>query len=305
MPELELLEQDPALPLDDRLRQPGRPRRVEHPQRVVERDRLERERVVAEEAVLPAAAVEVAEPHDRRADLLADRRDRRAAVEVLAAVAVAVDREQHLRLDLGEAVDDAARAELRRGRRPHRAERRRGQERRERLRDVRQVRRDAVAAPDAAGGEPGADRRRLRPQPSPGPLAQLAQLRRVEERDAVVRLAAEQPLGVVERRAREPHGAGHRRVRQDRAVVAELAVALPDQPPEPVEVLHRPAPEGGVVLRPAIGHQPRHRGSLGPLGRRLPQQLAVRHRADPRRARSRGASTPAGAGARRRARSGG
>ena len=46
----------------------------------------------------------------------------RGAVEVLAAVAVAVDREQHLRLDLGEAVDHAARAELGRGARPDRAD---------------------------------------------------------------------------------------------------------------------------------------------------------------------------------------
>ena len=40
------------------------------------------------------------------------------AVEVLAAVAVAVDGEKDLRLDLGEAVDDAAGAEVRGAARP-------------------------------------------------------------------------------------------------------------------------------------------------------------------------------------------
>ena len=67
---------------------------------MVERDRLEGERRVAEEAVLPARAVEVAEPDDRGADLGPDGVDRLALVEVLAAVAVAVDGQQHLRLDL-------------------------------------------------------------------------------------------------------------------------------------------------------------------------------------------------------------
>jgi hypothetical protein len=39
--------------------------------------------------------------------------DRVAAVEILAAIAIAVHAEEHLRLDLGEAVDDAAGAEVR------------------------------------------------------------------------------------------------------------------------------------------------------------------------------------------------
>ena len=46
------------------------------------------------------------------------------AVELAPVVAVAVDRQQHLRLDLREAVDHAARAEVRRAARPDRAERR-------------------------------------------------------------------------------------------------------------------------------------------------------------------------------------
>ena len=51
---LELLQQDPAVPLDDRLRQAGGPRRVEDPEGMVEGDALEAERRArAELAELP------------------------------------------------------------------------------------------------------------------------------------------------------------------------------------------------------------------------------------------------------------
>ena len=116
--------------VDDRLRQPGRARAVEHPERVVERHLLE-----GELSLLPAGArgrpsgslaeagerrlrVEVAEQHRVR-----DRRQRGEQllhdgepVEVLASVAVAVHGQEHLRLDLREAVDHAAGAEVRRAR---------------------------------------------------------------------------------------------------------------------------------------------------------------------------------------------
>ena len=69
-----------------------------------------------------------------------------AAVDELVAVAVAGDGEQHRRLELAEPVEHAPRAELRRARRPDGAEARRGEEGDERLRDVREVRDDAVAA---------------------------------------------------------------------------------------------------------------------------------------------------------------
>ena len=81
-------------------------------------------------------------------------RDALAAVEVLAAVAVAVGREQHLRLDLGEAVDHGRDAELRRAARPDRADARRGQQRDDGLRRVRQVGHHAVAAPDPEPAQP-------------------------------------------------------------------------------------------------------------------------------------------------------
>src|SRR5438874_753110 len=63
-PLLELLDQDGPVPLDDRLRQPGRAGGVEHPQRVVERDLLEGQFVVEREQLVPghrlAQALEVA-----------------------------------------------------------------------------------------------------------------------------------------------------------------------------------------------------------------------------------------------------
>ena len=85
----------------------------------------------------------------------ADRRHLLAAVDRAVAEAVAADRQQHRRLELREAVDDAARAELGRAARPDRAEARRRRERHERLGDVRQVRDDAVARADAEPHEAG------------------------------------------------------------------------------------------------------------------------------------------------------
>ena len=134
-----------------------------------------------------------------------------AAVEVLPAVAVPVDGEQHLRLDLREAVDDAADAELGRRRRPDRAERGAGEERRDRLGDVRQVRGDAVAAADAVCVQPAriaAVAARSSPHVN---SACVAQLGGVHDRDRLVVVAAEDMLGVGELGAREPPCAGHRR----------------------------------------------------------------------------------------------
>ena len=69
----------------------------------------------------------------------------------LAGVAVAVGGDQHLRLDLAEAVEHALDAEIRRARRPDRAEARGGEHRDDRLRHVRQVAGDPVAGADALG----------------------------------------------------------------------------------------------------------------------------------------------------------
>jgi hypothetical protein len=235
---------------------------------------LELERAVLQEALLPAGAVEMAEPDELAADLRVDAVDDAGAVEVLAAVAVAVDRQQDLRLDLREAVDDAAGAELGRRGGPDRPERGGGHEGGDGVGDVREVAGDAVAPADAAGREPGADLRRARLQVAPRPGVERAQLRGVADGDAVVRLVAEQVARVADLRAREPLRAGHRGVGED-AVVAPLhAEEVPDRRPEALEVVDGPAPQRVVVVMALVAHEARHGGVL--------EQLRVgSHRIDP------------------------
>ena len=54
---LQVLEEDPAVAVDDRLRQPGRARRVEDVQRVRERHGLELERAGLGEKLVPGDRV--------------------------------------------------------------------------------------------------------------------------------------------------------------------------------------------------------------------------------------------------------
>ncbi len=110
----------------DRLRKPRRAGAVEHPERVIGRNLLEDERGSRSSLaqLLPGqrsadARTSVLRVEIREHDGVLDRRQLReqllhdsGAVEVLAAVPVAVDREQHLRLDLGEAVDHAPGTEV-------------------------------------------------------------------------------------------------------------------------------------------------------------------------------------------------
>src|SRR4029079_16274304 len=102
-----------------------------------------------------------------RRQLPLERRDRLAAVEVPAAVAIAVDREQHLRLDLGEAFDDAADAELWRATRPGGADARTAEEGRNRLGDVGEIGGDAVACDDACLAQGAGDSAGTRPKLAP------------------------------------------------------------------------------------------------------------------------------------------
>ena len=195
--------------------------------------------------VLPAAAVEVAQPHERPADARVDLVDDLRAIEVAPAVAIAVDGEQHRRLDLREAVDHRARAEVRRAARPDRAEPGRGQERRDGLGDVRHVGRDAVAATDAERAQARLDARGDRAQLRPRHLLQRAQLGGVADRHRVVVAAAEDVLGIGERRAGKPPRAGHLATREHlarRGVEAHVEV-LGDRRPEALEVADRPAPQ--------------------------------------------------------------
>ena len=208
-----------------------------------------------------------------------------AAIEVAAVVAVAVDAEEHLRLDLREPVDDRAGAEVGRAARPDRADRCGGEEGDHRLGQVRDVGDDPVAAPDSALAQSGGRAGDVLAELAPGHRAELAQLGRVLDREPVAGLAREQILGVVELGAGEPARAGHVAAGEDALVGRRGADAevVPDRRPEVFELVDRPAPQGFVVIAEAeapVGFEPAHVGgqvgALDHLGGGRPEQLAGR-----------------------------
>ena len=250
-----VLDDDPAVPVHDPLRQPGGAGGVEHPERVVERDRLVGELAPLLGERLPAHRVldRLADGQDGRAQrrqLLAERRDGRADVEALAAVDIAVDGEQHGGLDLGEPVVHGAGPEVRRARRPDRAEAGRGQERHERLDAVGRQRDHPVAATD-----PERDESRPRPadelaQLTTGDRALEPVLAGVDQRGVGVAAGGEGLLGVVQRGTGEPPRPGHLPGTEDgggRGVEADVEV-LDEGRPEAVEVGDRPLVQRGVVV---------------------------------------------------------
>ena len=250
----------------DRLRQPRRARAVEHPERMIRRHaartRAARPRRWRRSSSQPSASpspaerrirVEVAE-HDR----VLDRRQRREQllttaepVEVLAAVAVAVDGEQHLRLDLGEAVDHAPGAEVRRAARPDRADRRAGEERGDRLGNVRQVRDHAVARPDAERAQAAARAAPPPPRSSPRVSSRRAAAARTHaESRRHRRRRGRSTCSAKLSRAPGNHSApGIAREPSTRSYGADAidVEALPDRRPEPLEVGRRPLPQARVV----------------------------------------------------------
>ncbi len=218
----------------------------------------------------------------------ADVGDLGGAVDGTAAVAVAVDDEQHHGLDLLEAVDDAARAELGRARRPHRAERGGGQERDQGLGDVREVGRHPVAGPHPEGPEARRGPGHLGAQLGPGQLHALARLGVRDHGDGpVVDPSGHEGLGrVVDPAPGEPAGPGHAAagavgVAEDplRRAGGLHAEVVPDRAPERVEVGHRPLPELGVVgeAEPPLPLEPGQvradAGGGADVGRRTPQHL--------------------------------
>ena len=216
----------------------------------------------------------VGDVHDvpQRGEGGANRRHLLPAVDRAVAEAVAADRQQHGRLELREAVDDAASAELGRAARPDRAEARRRRERHERLGDVRQVGDDAVARADAEPHEAGPRARDLLAKVCERELARVARLGMGDDRDSLrVLVVADQVLGEVQPCAREPRRARHRVVREDGLVrrVRLHLEELPDRRPERRQVVDRPAPQLVVLLEhePALPLEP---GEVAPDLGRLP-----------------------------------
>ena len=177
---LEVLEEDAAVAVDDRLRaapsSPTRTARTAGGRTGRGRRRAARARRAAPTTRRPPGRRR--RPRTRcgdrarrrstgaRAARRGSRRWRRP-VDRLVAVPVAVDRQQHRRLDLGEPVDDGPGPELGRAGRPGGPERGGRQEADHRLGDVGHVRGDAVAAPDAVAHQARAASRRRRPAAPP------------------------------------------------------------------------------------------------------------------------------------------
>ena len=208
-----------------------------------------------------------------------------ATVDVPVAVAIAGDREQHRGLELPKAVEHAARPELRGARRPDRAEAGRGEEAHERLGDVRHIRGDPVAAPDAEPLEARPGARDLIAQVAEREVERGTGLRAREDGDLVdVLVTTDRVCGVVELRAGKPDGARHvvggehplvRRVRPDLEEV-------PERRPEALEVVDRPPVERAVVREgeAALAFQP---VEVAPdlrtpprIGRRRPENVPLR-----------------------------
>ena len=209
----------------------------------------------------------------------------RAAVDELVAVPVARDGEQHRRLELAEAVEHAPRTELWRARRPDRTEARHGEEGDERLRDIREVRDDAVAALHAELLQADAGPRHLLAEVAERQLDRRARLRvRDYRRRAGVLLAADHVLGAVDQRTREPLGAGHL-ARSEHALVRHVRAdfeEVPDRAPEPLEIGDGPAVELLVACEvvSALVPQPLDEAAelepRAPVGRRRPEDLSLR-----------------------------
>ncbi len=293
---LEVFEEDAAVAVDDRLGQPGGPRREQHVQRVVERDAVEGERPGLGEQRRPGdrprdgvdglglgAQIGHDDGRPEAGQGGADLGDGPGPVDLFVAVPVAVDREQHRGLDLGEPVDDGPRPELGRAGRPGSPERCRRQEADHGLGDVRHVRGDAVTAPHAL-----AHQARTTPcdgvaQRRGGQLGGFTRLRSRDDHDVVRGSVGHRQgvLGVVHQGVGEPAGAGHSRIGEGgagRPLRADAEV-VPDRLPERARLIHRPAPRVvvGLERQAPVGGQPgeiaAHARALARVGGWRPEDL--------------------------------
>jgi hypothetical protein len=201
-----------------------------------------------------------------------------------AVVVVAVDGDQHLGLDLSEAVDHAGDTELGGAARPDRPDAGRGQHGDHRLGHVGQVGGDPVALGHPEPAQPGRDRRHPTTQLGVADRAQLPGLVAEQQRRVVV-VATQRQLGMVEGRPREPARPRHASLGQGRTRDRPTDLEeLPDRGPEPVQVVHRPAPQllVGPEPQPSPLAQPAQVAGdvrpLDPFRRRRPHRLDVHQR---------------------------
>jgi len=287
--------------MDDRLGHAGGAGRVDDPERMVERYRLDAQRLVMRQHLRPVVAADRAGYVDFAADGRNQHEvgqrgqggdeigDHRRAVVGLAAVAVAVDGNQHLGRNLPKAVDHGHLAHVRRAAGPDRAQAGRGQEGDDRGRHVGQVAGHAVTrrhAHRAQGMGEGGD---LGFQGIPAHVGQRLGLAGMADGRALACLpgagVAEDLLDVIERGAVEPARTGHGAVVQHApggGVEVEVEVDA-DGVPERLDVGDRPAPEAVVVIEgeAALAAQPCDESgqlaALGKVGGRRPHQLSGCH----------------------------
>ena len=261
----------------DRLGQPGGAGRVQHPQRVAERD-LDELRLAVTGRSREVGPAERAHPrlagrgpggrsrtrggtvrgnsarpvhHDhggqpgQPGDDLADRL---VPAELLAAVAVAAHREQHRGADLREPVDHAVRAEIRRAGRPDGAQAGRGQQADDRFGDVRQERGHPVPLADAERTQGPADPSHFGGQLTVGAGPRWGVLGAGDDRGAggIGAGRAQRVPRVVQRGARKPAGLGQ--LPAQRRTVAALA--------EDAEILPQRVPERARLGRPTTPRDP-------------------------------------------------
>ena len=281
--QLQLLDEDAAVAVGDRLRQPGRTGGEQDPQRMTERYLLELEllgghgRVVHDlvPGLRPGLPADRLPGGSRHVDHLLEAGQQRddllylgAAVVVPAAVAVAVHAEQDLRRQLPEPVADPAPAEVGGAAGPDGADAGGGQHGDHCLRDVRHAGGHPVAGADTHGAQPGRQHPDAVREVRPGQSRERRGLRLVVQGLFTGPLAAQHVLCVVKPGPGEPVGAGHGpgaedRCRPDRGLDAAV---VPDRLPEPVEVSHRPVPQRVIAgeVEPALsGEPPGERGDVG------------------------------------------
>ncbi len=262
---LHLVEERAAGAVGDALRLPGRARGVHDEERVVERhvgvvDRARRiggREVRQRHRPLDAGDVRRLRQERHHHHALDGRQlgqDLRQPVEgavALAVVEVAVGGEEHLGLDLAEAVQHALHAEVGRAARPHRADGRRRQHGDHRLRHVGQE-----AGHPVAGLDPGVAQRLGGDGDGVVKLAPAHAARglvlRPEDDGVGVVAPAQQVLGVVQPGVGEEGGAGHLVGVDQHALAPGLGLDVGEVPDGQPEGLHRvdgPLPEIAVALQ--------------------------------------------------------
>ncbi len=254
----EMLEQRAARRMHDALGHSSRSRREQHIERMRERQALEAQRLLrtARDGIAPGlrfralvqragiealrhgiVAADIANDDDgaQRRQLGHDRGELVGDVDPFSGVVVAVAGDQHLGLDLAEAVEHALHAEVGRAGRPDRADRSSGQHRRNALRHVGHDGGHAVAGLDAEFAQGRAGARHLAAQLVVAHLARDLVLAAEDQRRPVTFLS-QQVLGEIQpgvgKEARARHLVGVDEIGR-LALVANHFGEVPEARPEP------------------------------------------------------------------------